>query len=310
MTVNQRETKTILVTGGTGQQGGAVAMALLADGWKVRSLVRDPLSEKAKRLAAAGVELVPGDFTDAASLRQAMDGVYGVFSVQPSSGQGAVYGISDEQEICYGKRIAEIALDQQVKHFIYTSAGAAGKGDTNIGHFDSKTEIENYIRSLPLRSTIIRPPAFMELLMLPGLGLEQNKFTFFLRPEQSLQVIAVEDIGKIVTALFAEPETFAGQTLEIAGDQVTGNQLQEILSQAAGRAIICERFSTGILQQNPLLKRLTDIIDDGRGAGYADIAALRQTFGNLLTLEAWLKKAGKPLLESALQPSQSAVALR
>jgi NAD(P)-dependent dehydrogenase (short-subunit alcohol dehydrogenase family) len=33
--------KTILVTGATGNQGGATARHLLADGWHVRALVRD-----------------------------------------------------------------------------------------------------------------------------------------------------------------------------------------------------------------------------------------------------------------------------
>ena len=84
--------KTVLVFGATGQQGGAVAAALKAHGWPVRALVRDPSSDKAAKLRALGVEVVAGDLADAGSIGAAMQGVHGVFSVQPSSGQGALYG--------------------------------------------------------------------------------------------------------------------------------------------------------------------------------------------------------------------------
>ena len=48
--------RTVFVTGATGQQGGAVARALLARGHKVRALTRNPSSDAAKALAAAGVD--------------------------------------------------------------------------------------------------------------------------------------------------------------------------------------------------------------------------------------------------------------
>ncbi len=78
----------ILVFGATGQQGGAVASALLADGWSVRALVRDLKAPKARETASLNIEVVQGDFNDEASIRSAMTGVYGVFSVQPRSGRG------------------------------------------------------------------------------------------------------------------------------------------------------------------------------------------------------------------------------
>lgn len=57
--------------------------ALLADGWRVRALVRVAEHAKATRLKDVGAELVRGDWDDASSLRAAVSGVYGVFSVQP-----------------------------------------------------------------------------------------------------------------------------------------------------------------------------------------------------------------------------------
>ncbi|MCB8874246.1 NmrA/HSCARG family protein [Acidisoma silvae] len=302
--------RTVLVFGATGQQGGAVAQALRAAGWLVRALVRDTTSDKAEALRDQGVMLVQGDMDDTAAMMAAMAGVYGVFSVQPSSGQGAAHGVTDADEIRWGKTIADSAMANGVRHLVYTSVNAAGAEKTGMGHFDSKAEIEAYIRSLPLRHTIIRPSGFMEILMLPGMGLNQGQFHFLMRPDQPIQCIAVADIGRIVAGIFADPETYAGQTLEIAGDTVTGTEIAAKLSHAAGRPITYHRFADSLLEQNAFLARLAALVDDGRLAGNADIAALRRDFPGMLTMDAWLAADGKPLLQAALAAEGGAVALR
>ena len=62
--------KVILVTGATGQQGGAVARHLLKDGWQVRALVRDPDKDSALALQALGITLVKGDLRGIARARR------------------------------------------------------------------------------------------------------------------------------------------------------------------------------------------------------------------------------------------------
>ena len=74
--------KLIAVTGATGQQGGAVARRLLADGWQVRALTRNINKPAAQELKALGAELVAGDLDNRAELYAAFKGAYGVFSVQ------------------------------------------------------------------------------------------------------------------------------------------------------------------------------------------------------------------------------------
>src|SRR5215813_14023952 len=91
--------KTIVVTGGTGNQGGATARRLLADGWRVRALVRDDTAPAAAELAAAGAELVRGDLDDRASIDAAARGVYGIFSVQSAN----------ENEVTQGQNVADAA---------------------------------------------------------------------------------------------------------------------------------------------------------------------------------------------------------
>lgn len=302
--------RTVLVFGATGQQGGAVASALLSDGWTVRAIVRDPSASKAKDLTRLGATLVAGDLADPVSVRAAMKGVHGVFSVQPSSGQGAAYGITDEQEVRYGKTVADLAMDEGVQHLVYTSVAISGEGPTGMGHFDSKLDIEGHVRGLALRSTIVRPATFMELLLLPGMGLDQGAYNFFLRPDQAAQIIAVRDIGKIVAAIFADPDSFAGRTIEIASDEVTGRDLGVKLTRGAGRPIEYRRFPDTLLRENAFLGKLASIIDEGRLAANVDIAELEREFGTLTRFDEWLAGPGKPLLQAATDSKDAVVALR
>lgn len=304
------DSKIVLVFGATGQQGGAVARALKADGWNVRAFVRNTAAHRAMLLKDSGIELVQGDFKDRASIEHAMDGVYGVFSVQPSSGQGAAYGVTDEQEINYGKSIADSAVKRGVHHLIYSSVGAAGKGLTGLGHFDSKTEIEQYIQTLNIRSTITRPASFMEMLMLPGMGLSQRQITFFMRPHQTMQMIAVDDIGKINATIFSDVERFAGRVIDIAGDELSGEKIQDSLTRVAGEPISYQRFPEALLEQNKFLGRLAELVDDGRVAGSADLVALRKEFGELMSFEQWIDGPGRSLFKAALHVKTADVALR
>jgi uncharacterized protein YbjT (DUF2867 family) len=155
------EKKTVLVTGATGQQGGAVAGELLANGYTVMAMTRNPEGEKAQALASLGAEVIRGDLDDAGSLEQAMGGVWGVFAVQNTWEAGI------EQEEVQGKRMAEIAKKTGVQHFVYTSVASAHR-NTGIPHFDNKWRVEETIRTLGLPSyTIIRPVFFMENLASP-----------------------------------------------------------------------------------------------------------------------------------------------
>lgn len=76
-----------------------------------------------------------------------------------------------------------------------------GETPTGVAHYDTKAEIERHIRRLPLAATIVRPATFMELLVMPGFGLDEGRFQFFMLPEGRMQVLAVEDIGHLVAAV-------------------------------------------------------------------------------------------------------------
>ena len=149
--------------------------------WLVRQGSRPrPEGSQGRETASLNIEVVQGDFNDEASIRSAMTGVYGRVQCSAEFGAGwRAYGVSDEDEIRYGTMIADIAAQVGVSHLVYTSVNAAGPEKTGMGHFDSKSQIEAHIRSLDISSTIIRPAGFMELLMLPGLGLDQDAYVSF-----------------------------------------------------------------------------------------------------------------------------------
>src|ERR1700751_4799913 len=136
--------RTILITGVTGNQGGAVAHALQGAGFHLRGLTRKPDSERAAALSRQGVDIVKGDLDDETSLRRALTDAWGVFGVQ-NAGEAGV-----EREEVQGKRLATLAREAGVDHYVYTSVGSAHK-QTGVPHFDNKWRIEERARPpLPL----------------------------------------------------------------------------------------------------------------------------------------------------------------
>ncbi|MET0403583.1 MAG: NmrA/HSCARG family protein [Cystobacter sp.] len=280
------EARTILVLGATGQQGGATARALVRDGWRVRALVRDPASPRARALE--GVERVRGDMEDAGALAEAMAGVHGVFSVQPSSGQQK-YGVTDQDEERLGIAVADAAARAGVAHLVYASVAWLGP-DTGVGHFESKWRIEEHIRRSGQPATLVRPAMFMEELLGPGFGLTQGQFHFIMQPEQPLQLIAVADIGRVVARVFAHPARHLGQTLELVGDELTGPAIATVFGRVRGIEARYARLPAEALASNDLMRRLTDFADRRGMTNRADPAMLRELVPDLLSFEAWLRQ--------------------
>ena len=227
------EGRRILITGATGHQGGAVAHALLAAGHGVAAMTRHPDGEKARSLAAAGAEIVRGDLDDEASLRRALDGVWGTFAVQNTWEAG----VEGEEE--QGKRFARIAREAGVEHYVYTSVGSAHRR-TGIPHFENKWRIEETVRDLGFPSwVILRPVFFMENLLGPWFrpAIDDGNLAIGIEPDTALQSIAVQDIGRYGALAFERPDELNGQAIDIAGDELTGPAMAEVLSDVTGREI-------------------------------------------------------------------------
>lgn len=278
--------KTILVTGATGQQGGASARHLQARGWSVRALTRDPQKPAARALAEAGVEVVQGDLTDRASLDRALQGAYGVHSVQsymPRDPGG---------EIHQGKTLADAAKAAGIAHFVYSSAAGADR-HTGIAEQESKWEIEQHIRALDLPATILRPTFFMDIFTIPFFHqmILAGTWAFGLHPGTKVQMIATDDIGALVALAFESPQDFIGKALAIAGDELTMPQAAEVFGQVIGHPV---RFIETPIEQvrsfDPNLAKEAEWLNE---EGFrADIPALRAIYPDLMTLETFLRKSG------------------
>jgi uncharacterized protein YbjT (DUF2867 family) len=279
--------KIIAVTGATGLQGGKVARRLLAQGWKVRALFRDVDKPAAKELAAAGAELVPGNMDKRAELDAAFKGAYGVFSVQnfwlPTVGYNS--------EIVQGKSVADAARAAGVKHLVYSSVGAAHRG-MGQKHFESKWEIEQYIHMLDLPYTILRPVAFMENFnwsrphILNGIFQGRGR-----SPDKTTQLVATDDIGVFAEMALAQPEQFLGKTIELAGDELTEQQVAEVFTKVIGRPVkLVEPQNSAGAAPSEEMQAMFKFFN---GEGYdADIPALRKIYPGLQTLEQFLRRNG------------------
>ena len=275
--------KMILVTGATGQQGGATARHLLEQGWRVRALVRDPNTAVAQALSAKGAALVQGDLDDRASLDRALAGVYGAFSVQTFAGPEGSVG-----ETRQGKTLADAAKAAGVQHFVYTSVGGAER-KSGLPHFESKWQIEQHVRELGLPATILRPVFFMENLRSPWMGPRDGVLAVALRPTTSLQMIAADDIGAFAALAFARPAEFMGKVMEIAGDALTGPQVAETMTRVTGSPV--QFVELPLEQVRSFNAEMADMMAWFNDHGYAaDIPTLRKLHPGLMTFEAWLRK--------------------
>ncbi|MBF9129010.1 NmrA/HSCARG family protein [Plantactinospora sp. S1510] len=286
-----RADRHILVIGATGRQGGAAAAHLLADGWPVRVLVRDPTAETARKLAAAGAEPLRGDLDDLDSLTVAMAGAYGVFAVTPDDPDS-------EREIRRGRHLVHAAAAAGIAHLVFTSVGGAERG-TGISYWESKWVIEQHIAALGLPATVLRPVRFMENHAIPGLGgiSTDGVLRHVFDADVPVQLVAVTDIGAFAARAFADPATYLGQAVELAGDELTPAATVRLIGRRLGREITYRQVAGEELRLNEDALRA---IKAQRGLWRADIAALRRRHPDLLDFPAWLDAGGADAIAALL----------
>src|SRR5437868_3929137 len=154
--MNMKQKLTVVVTGSTGQQGGAVARGLLERGHKVRAVTRDPSSSQAKSLANDGATLVSASLEDTAAITKALEGATSLFAMTTPFGGGV------DAETRQGVAAADAAKAAGV-HLVFNSVGSANR-QTGVPHFDSKYEVEKHIARIGVRATTLAPVYFMENL--------------------------------------------------------------------------------------------------------------------------------------------------
>ncbi|MGW6497478.1 NmrA/HSCARG family protein [Nonomuraea angiospora] len=291
-TIETRD-RTVLVTGATGNQGGATARHLLAAGWHVRALVRDDTTPAAVALAAAGAELVRGDLDDRASVEAAARGAHGVYSVQSVN----------PNELTQGKNVADAAKAAGVRHLVYSSVG--GAESQNAFYLQrgwepiEKWRIEEHIRDLDLPVTILRPAGFMEDFTNPTRFFQNGSLNVPWHDELVMQLIAIDDTGAFAALAFANPNEYLGKAIEITGDRLTAPQIAAALSTAAGRPIPHTQVPLDALWEHaPEVAKVFTWADERYFD--TDVAPLRQAHPGLMDFTTWLDRTGKARLLTQL----------
>jgi uncharacterized protein YbjT (DUF2867 family) len=259
---------TVVVTGSTGKQGGAVARGLLERGHKVRAVTRDPNSSQAKLLANAGATLVAASLEDTAAIMKALEGATSLFAMTTPFG-------GTDAETRQG--VAAAAAKAAGVHLVFTSVGSANR-QTGIPHFDSKYEVEKYIANVGVRATILAPVSFMENLYFAKEQLAKGIYAAALPPTRALAQVAVVDIGAVAVRLLEDAGRFTGKRFDLASDELTGNDALAILSRVTGRPFDYYQIPLDVIRQRmgEDAAKMYDWLDR---VGYTvDRAALRREF--------------------------------
>jgi uncharacterized protein YbjT (DUF2867 family) len=270
----------ILVTGATGRQGGAVLRHLRERGFSIRAVTRDPEKPAARQLVGHNVEVEHADLDDPASIARALEGVYGVYSLQDWT-----RGV--ETEVRQGKNLIDAANRARISHVVYSSVGAADK-HTGIPHFDSKAAIEEHLRASGVPYTIIRPVFFIENWLGIKSMVDGGAIAWPLSPEKRLQMIAVDDIGGFVAMAFEHPGRWQGRAIDIAGDDLSMGQIAQAFTRASGREVRYQQIPWDQFEQRAG-RELTTMYRFFENKGYdVDISAIRTEYPNLTNFERWL----------------------
>jgi uncharacterized protein YbjT (DUF2867 family) len=283
MTQTTNTEQIILVTGATGNQGGAIARHLLQRGkFKVRAMVRDQNKPAAQAIQQAGAELIQGDFNDRASLDRALQGVYGVFSIQD-------FRDGVETEIRQGSAIADAAKAAGIQHFVYSSVGSAER-NTGIPHFESKFQVEEYIRSISLPYTIMRPVFFFYNYNGMRSMVEQGTLLQPLSPDTKLQQLSEEDYGAMVAEAFERPANFINREIEVASVEMTMLEIAAAFSHVLDKPVNYQQIPFEAFEQQAG-EEVTIMFRWFENVGYrADLAQLKRDFPAPTDFESYLRE--------------------
>src|SRR5258705_316788 len=273
---------TVVITGSTGKQGGAVARGLLEQGHKVRAVTRDTNSSQAKSLTSAGATLVAASLEDNAALTQALEGATSLFAMTTPSG-------GTDAETRQGIAAADAAKATGA-HFVFTSVGSANR-QTGIPHFDSKYEVEKHIAKVGVRATILAPVAFMENLYFIKEQLANGIYAAALPPARALAQVAVADIGAVAVHVLEDAGRFTSKRFDLASDELTGNDAMAILARVTGRPFSYYQVPLDVIRQR-MGEDAVKMYEWFDRVGFAvDRAGLRREFPNVNfhNFESWAK---------------------
>lgn len=283
------EIESVLVFGATGNQGGAVVTHLSEseDRFHITGLTRRPDSDDAHELAARDIEVVEGNLNDKDSLREPVRDADAVFL--PTN----YWSVGYEQQVRQGNNLADVAAEEGVSHVVF-SGDFKHDQDTGIRPFDAAWEIDQSLQSKNLPLTVLKP-AFMMQNFEPLFEdvIEDGRLAQPVSEGIELQMVDVDDVGRIAAQIFETPDAYAGRRFDLAGDEHTLAEAADVFGEVTGKSV--EPFHVPDAEARELYgDDFADMFDYFNEHGYnADIESLRSTFGSgFTTLEEYLREHG------------------
>ena len=255
--------------------------------------MRNARSVAAVAVEGAGAELVQADVEDAEALRAGLDDAGALFAMTTFAGRDGTEG-----EVRRGGLIADAARAAGVPHVVYGSVGGAER-HTGIPHFESKRRVEEHMTASGLRTTFVRPTFFMENFASYFTPETEDGVVVLrapLAPGVPLQMVAVDDIGTAATAALLDPASIPGgaidpaavpAAIEIAGDELTGEQVAAAFGDRAGLPARFEPLPLDVLADDPDQQSMFTWFTTPP-AYRADITATRRLVPDLKDFRAWL----------------------
>jgi uncharacterized protein YbjT (DUF2867 family) len=285
--------RTVLVAGATGRFGAAVGL-LAARGHRVRALTRDPSPGGAGgRLAAAGADVVAGDFDDPASLRAAMAGVDAVVA------SGTMHRAGPAGELRHGRNLVDAADAAGVGRLVWISGAGAGAPGTGVPFLEVKAEVEDHLRRSGVPATIVAPVYLMENLLNPGnlAALQAGRVPAYVPAGRRFQQVATADVVALVVRAVEHPGALPAR-IEVAGDTVSADDTAAALTAALHRPFTVEPADPAGL--GPAMAALFRWL--GEADDRVDVAALRRDHPDVAwhTFATWIDAEAGALATAGL----------
>jgi uncharacterized protein YbjT (DUF2867 family) len=246
------EKKIIAVTGATGAQGGGLVRAILADRdgpFTARAITRKPDSDKARALAALGVEVVAGDADDPPSLERAFAGAHGVFCVT-----NFWEHFSPEREGAQAAALARATRKAGVRHVVWSTLEDTRKwvplddtrlptlqGKYKVPHFDAKGEADRVFAGEGAPTSYLLAAFYWENFIYFGMGPREagdgDLVLALPLGGTKLPGIGAEDIGKCVYGVFRRGTSAVGQRFGVAGEVLSGPEMAAKMARALRRKV-------------------------------------------------------------------------
>ncbi len=306
-----KEKPVVAVTMANGLQGRSVIRHLSKSGkFHIRALTRNPFSSKSKDLLNyPNVEIVGADLLNIESLEKAFQGVHGIFgNTTPTKGWRVFRGsMVREYEMAQGRNLINSVknayISGKLKHFVFSSVCKSSDPLLSTpapGHFSSKWDIEECISHNDLQSitTVIRPASYFENFFsnIPGARISETSFPGVVHPERKWQTIAVDDVGAWTNAILNHPDKFLGEAINLAGEEMTGNQMAELfqsLKTSQSKKVKYEMLPRFLLRliEHDIAIMASWIERSGYGANISYLKSLSNELDfSMTSLSSWLRQ--------------------